>query len=49
MLGMLHKDVTEETLDVHVANCFDTDAVINRLSKKLLTPGMFMKPLAAFG
>lgn len=49
MLDVLHTDVNGDTLDAHIANFFDTDAAIDRLSQRWLTSNPFMLPIPKLG
>lgn len=48
MLDLLRKDVNEDTLDVHIAKFFDTNAAADRLLQRLLSSITSMAPNAAF-
>lgn len=45
---VLHKEVVVETLDAHIAKCFDTNATADRFSKRLMIPSSFMAGSGSF-
>lgn len=48
MLDQLRQYVIGETVDVHIARFFDTDATAVRFLKDLLTSSSFMVPFVTF-
>lgn len=48
MLDLLRNYANGQTLDVHIAKAFDTDADVEGISKGLLASSLFMAPSATF-